>query len=516
MSFIVPQFRSPYIPQTARQQALDRVFADPGIPDPVYTTQSFWMKSPHPTVARAQSEHLPQTTEYIIIGSGITGSSVAQTLLEGLAKPRRSRSDDQPPSDPRVVMLEARQSCSGATGRNGGHILETGEDYAEMKGRLGKDAAIKVHRLRIAHLEALLASAASLGLTEETQVRKVRFLSVYFHEDAWAEMRKCIEIFMADMPEDSKGWGFIEADELATEFGIENAAGAVTGIAGAMWPYKFVTGLLAHLRETFRSDFALETNTGVSEIRPGQDGFEVITPRGTIKAKHVIHCTNAHIGHLVPGIKGCIFPIIGQMSAQPPGDKFKHQSHHSWIFNYDRGYDYLTQLPVGPASAGEMMLGGGFARTQGGGIHSTGVSTDSEINMYADMHLRGVLGSIFGPENWGVVKGPAVKAMWTGNMGFSTDGLPWVGKLSESLTGRKIDTMKATRGAEWAAAAFSGEGMVHAWLSGKGLAEMILSHDDKEGGFSIPDWFPEAMVISEERLTAARLERDAKPAHEII
>ncbi|KAG4028233.1 hypothetical protein MFRU_023g00700 [Monilinia fructicola] len=514
MSFIVPQFRSPYIPQTVRQEALDRVFADPGIPDALHTTKSFWMKEPHPSVARAQSEHLPETTEYLIIGSGITGGAVAQTLLEGLAK--TSGSGDQPSSHPRVVMLEARDSCSGATGRNGGHILETGEDYAEMRGRLGREAAIKVHRLRMAHLEALLGSAESLGLTEEAQVRKVRFLSVYFHRAAWEEMRTCVEVFMADMPEESKGWGFIDADALAKEFGIDNAAGAVTGIAGAMWPYKFVTGLLAHLRAQFRADFALETNTAVSEVRAGQDCFEALTPRGTIKAKHVIHCTNAHIGHLVPGIKGCIFPIIGQMSAQPPGDRFQHQSHHSWIFNYDRGYDYLTQLPVGPASDGEMMLGGGFARTQGGGIHSTGVSTDSDINMYADMHLRGVLGSIFGPENWGAVRGPAVKSMWTGNMGFSADGLPWVGQLTGSLTGRRSAAANTAQGAEWAAAAFSGEGMVHAWLSGKGLAEMILSHDHKQGAFSIPDWFPEAMLISEERLAAARLARNARPEHDII
>ncbi|QSZ35135.1 hypothetical protein DSL72_008000 [Monilinia vaccinii-corymbosi] len=505
MSFIVQQFHSPLIAPEVRQEALDRAFADPGIPDALHTTKSFWMKEPHPEVARVQSERLPACTDHVIIGSGITGVAVAQALLEGLAD--ATPSGDQSPPDPKIVMLEARDSCSGATGRNGGHVLETGEEYAEMRERLGKEAAIKVHKFRLAHLEALLKSAEGLGLTEETQVRRVSFLSVYFHQDAWEEMRKCIEIFMADMPEDSQGWGFIEADALAKEYGIPNAVGAVTGPAGAVWPYKFVTGLLAHLRTQFSADFLLETNTAVSEIRAGQDYFEVVTPRGMIKAKHVIHCTNAHIGHLVPGIKGCIFPIVGQMSAQPPGDKFKHQSDRSWIFNYDRGYDYVTQLPIGSASDGEMMMGGGFVRSQGGGIYATGVSTDSKLDLYADIHLRGALGAVFGPENWGAVHGPAVKSMWTGNMGFSTDGLPWVGKLPESSTGRRITTAQTTRGAEWAAAAFSGEGMVHAWLSGKALAGMILSHDHAEAGLAVPEWFPEAMIISEKRLTSAKLAR---------
>ncbi|ESZ99194.1 hypothetical protein SBOR_0401 [Sclerotinia borealis F-4128] len=515
MSFIVLQFRSPYIPLAVRQDALDRVFADPGIPDAVHTTQSFWMKEPHPDIASVQSKHLPEFADHLIIGSGITGVSVAQALLEGLEKTSPSEIHSSP--HPKVVMLEARDSCSGATGRNGGHILETGEEYVMLKERLGKDAAIKVHKLRISHLETLIESAENLGLTEEAQVRKVQFLSVYFHKDNWGNMRKDVETFMTDMPDDSKRWRFIEGDELAKEFGIANAVGALTGTAGAMWPYKFVTGLLAHLRKQFTSDFLLETNTAVSEIRRGQDYFEVITPRGIVKSKHVIHCTNAHIGHLVPGIKGYIFPIAGQMSAQAPGDKFKHQSDHSWIFNYDRGFDYLTQLPIGSSSDGEMMMGGGYAQTQSGGIHETGISTDSELNMYANIHLRGVLGAIFGPDNWGVVNGPAVKSMWTGNMGFSSDGLPWVGKLPDILTERKTIRTQTMQGSEWAAAAFSGEGMVHAWLSGKALAEMILSDKHtEEGDVTIPEWFPEPMLISEKRLAHARLARYAELERDIM
>ncbi|KAF7906646.1 hypothetical protein EAF00_000925 [Botryotinia globosa] len=508
MSFIVHQLGSSYIPLTVRQEALDRAFADPGIPNAIHSTKSFWMKEPHSDVATVQSEHLTKFADYVIIGSGITGASVAQALLEDLAT--ASPSEVQSSSHAKVIMLEARDSCSGATGRNGGHILETGEEYAMLKERLGKEEAIKIHKLRISHLEALIKSAENLGLTEETQVRKVRFLSVYFHQEAWEDIRKDIELFMAEMPDDSKGWGFIETDELAKEFGIPNAAGAVSGIAGAMWPYKFVTGILAHLRKQFTSDFLLETNTSVSEIRGGNEYYEVMTARGTIKTKHVIHCTNAHIGHLVPGIKGCIFPIVGQMSAQPPGDKFKPQSDHSWIFNYDHGFDYLTQLPVTAASNGEMMMGGGYAQTQGGGIHETGVSNDAELNMYANIHLRGVLGAVFAPENWGAVNGPAVSAMWTGNMGFSTDGLPWVGKLPVSLTQRNPTP---AHGAEWAAAAFSGEGMVHAWLSGKALAHMIRAGEAEESADAdvvVPEWFPDAMVITEKRLARSRLARDAQ------
>ncbi|KAG7853766.1 hypothetical protein KL919_005405 [Ogataea angusta] len=44
----------------------------------------------------------------VIIGSGFSGASVAFNLLEQ--------------TDEKVLLLEARDVCSGATGRNGGHM----------------------------------------------------------------------------------------------------------------------------------------------------------------------------------------------------------------------------------------------------------------------------------------------------------------------------------------------------------------------------------------------------------
>ncbi|MAB91712.1 MAG: FAD-dependent oxidoreductase, partial [Planctomycetes bacterium] len=61
----------------------------------------------------------------MIVGSGITGAITAYKLLQ--EKPGAS-----------IVVLEARQACSGATGRNGGHCragryLEF-KDYLEQFG----------------------------------------------------------------------------------------------------------------------------------------------------------------------------------------------------------------------------------------------------------------------------------------------------------------------------------------------------------------------------------------------
>ncbi|KAI6039216.1 hypothetical protein EDC04DRAFT_2686670 [Pisolithus marmoratus] len=70
-------------------------------------SRSFWMYPPSP-IAKHCSE-IPDYADFVVIGSGITGTSVARRLLEGC---RRAGWDGV-----RVLMLEARDACSGATGR---------------------------------------------------------------------------------------------------------------------------------------------------------------------------------------------------------------------------------------------------------------------------------------------------------------------------------------------------------------------------------------------------------------
>jgi glycine/D-amino acid oxidase-like deaminating enzyme len=79
---------------------------------------------------------IPATTKYAIIGSGITGAIIAYKLLE--LEPNAS-----------IVILEARQASSGATGRNGGHC-RAGR-YVEFKKYVkafGTEDALKREKLR--------------------------------------------------------------------------------------------------------------------------------------------------------------------------------------------------------------------------------------------------------------------------------------------------------------------------------------------------------------------------------
>lgn len=80
---------------------------DPGLPSK-NPNKSYWQHIPH-ALADTQSPTLPADADIIVIGSGIIGASVTKTIL------------DQDPSA-RIVVCDARQLCSGATGRNGGQL----------------------------------------------------------------------------------------------------------------------------------------------------------------------------------------------------------------------------------------------------------------------------------------------------------------------------------------------------------------------------------------------------------
>lgn len=74
-------------------------------------TQPFWRTELDPLDNHRSTPDLPQETDILIIGGGYAGASAAYHLFP----------EEQPGTPPKVVLLEARELCSGATGRNGLH-----------------------------------------------------------------------------------------------------------------------------------------------------------------------------------------------------------------------------------------------------------------------------------------------------------------------------------------------------------------------------------------------------------
>lgn len=71
------------------------------------STLPFWRTGLHQLDNYRSTEVLPAQCDVLIIGAGYAGVSTAYHLLDGNLVP------------PKIVILEARQACSGATARNG-------------------------------------------------------------------------------------------------------------------------------------------------------------------------------------------------------------------------------------------------------------------------------------------------------------------------------------------------------------------------------------------------------------
>jgi glycine/D-amino acid oxidase-like deaminating enzyme len=184
---------------------------------------------------------------------------------------------------------------------------------------------------------------------------------------------------------------------------------------------------------------------------------------------------------------------------------------------YGDGFDYITQLRPeedgAPQNQGDLMIGGGFARTVKDGVDMVGVSDDAEpLEGLTVAHISGVFPAVFSP-NWGV--GGGLKEAWSGILGFTGDLMPLVGRLDTNVTGRvpSNDTEPKTGGmpaGEWIMAGFSGEGMVWSWLCGMALGLKMAGHDDDEEltfpgrpNGRVGDWFPDELWVSEKRLKSA-------------
>jgi hypothetical protein len=177
-----------------RATVKERILLAPGLPRS-NPTKAVWQEPPHPTVADVQSTVLPENADIIIIGSGITGCAVSHALLSEESMPNL-----------RVTVLEARQTCSGATGRNGGHLVS---DCASLVPRLvpelGTTEASKIAKFSEANILRLKKLVSELDETDRASVelRNVVGSAVFEDPDMFSEAQGGLKILQQVCPDSS-------------------------------------------------------------------------------------------------------------------------------------------------------------------------------------------------------------------------------------------------------------------------------------------------------------------------
>ncbi|KAF2029675.1 FAD dependent oxidoreductase-like protein [Setomelanomma holmii] len=471
-----------------------RIPVGPPVANPL---PSYWQhpKSPLANVIEPEVDDAATTPyTHAIIGSGISGTMIAYNLLK-----------TQP--NARVIMIEAREICSGATGRNGGHTKAASyRSYLAHVEELGKEEALKIARLEYANIVETHQLAKELEIKCESEMCTT--VDVIYDEETLEKGKLAIEALQADTTAEEKEAGEMAWYQLHTgreaainEFHVamqnanpaikkeEHAHGMIEYMAGRIHAYRFTTGVL---QECVKMGLILCTNTTVHSISPSDQlqlsdhpSYTIRTSHNPIATQTVILATNGYTPYLLPSLQAAIVPMRGQITAQRPGPASKLPSPlvSTYSFIYRNGYEYMIPRPIDNGKQ-HIIIGGGLGRLPEFGASEYGTVDDASLNPTVSTYLRESLVGYFGAENWGETNqddaSQRIVQEWPGIMGATADGRPFVGQFP------------GMRGV-WMSAGFNGHGMVLCLMSAEALARMLLGEEK-------PEWFPKSFLISGERL----------------
>lgn len=160
-------------------------------------TKAYWQHPPH-DIAQHQSHELPSSCDFLVIGSGMTGLAAAKYLLE---------TNDEA----RIVVLEARAICSGATGRNGGHLKSSAVlDFAANTERFGEEQARKIQAYQSMTC-ARVRQVAEQYCAMESEIRQVNSIGVFEDSELMKHALCTIDQFRGGENKDSTDYGVVNA-----------------------------------------------------------------------------------------------------------------------------------------------------------------------------------------------------------------------------------------------------------------------------------------------------------------
>ncbi|WVF70923.1 hypothetical protein IAT40_005718 [Kwoniella sp. CBS 6097] len=451
---------------------------DAGFPLAEGACLSGWLQGVRrdPLIDFRSSEKLPEEVDAVVVGSGATGTLVALELLK---------------SDPgrKVLLLEAREFCSGATGRNAGHCRpDIWRGYLKYNEEFGKEQALKILANEQETYEKLKAYIIDNKVDCEAWFGNT--LDVTTTDEIVAAAAKNMSAFR-DAGGDASGVEIVldpvEAERVSR---VKGARATYGWDAATLYPWK----LMAHVaREALDLGLLLHTwtpVTAVSEI-PDSPDWKVETPRGSIRTPLVVHATNAYAPALLPETKGAIEPVPHMCNRVYPPPSFSGSKalEESYCVIYPDG-----NYTVNPRQGGDglMLVGGTPPKLQ----HLLDyVAEDPVVRSVDDglMNFEPVTQSVkrlggnkgFGWDTNEFGNKAFYDHSWSGIIGESADMLPYVGPVPR-------------KPGQWLCAGHNGHGMARIFTCAPGLVRLINGGDWASTGL------PEPFQVSEGRLLARR------------
>ncbi len=256
-----------------------------------------WQAHTAPPVLPQQS--LPPATDVLIVGAGYTGLSAArETAAAGLA----------------TCVLEAGFIGAGCSGRNGGQVAYSLKpSFAKLESLHGAQRAFAICREGFESLAYLRTLCREIDCDwrecgcffgAHTPRHFERMAREAEHQPKGLEQR----ISVLTKSE--------QHQEIDSEF---YHGGCVYHDDAALDPMKLLLGLLDR---ACRAGARVLDHCAAQALRRTREGFEVLTSRGTIKARQVLIATNGYSGLLSPWHRRRVIPIGSyQIATEPLGQE---------------------------------------------------------------------------------------------------------------------------------------------------------------------------------------------------
>lgn len=174
---------------------------------------SFWTIPPHGLDDHRSTPDLPSVSDVVIIGAGFAGVATAYHLFK------------DNPNPPSVTLLEARKVCSGASGRNGGHVKpDTYFNVPKYTRLYGAKAAAELAAFEASHPYAVKTLVESEGL--DCDFHLTRAVDVYLDPEHARVTEEAYRKLLQD--------GVVDLKDVA--FTPKKDAERVSPALGNLWP----------------------------------------------------------------------------------------------------------------------------------------------------------------------------------------------------------------------------------------------------------------------------------------
>ncbi|KAM0811553.1 putative FAD dependent oxidoreductase [Seiridium cardinale] len=454
-----------------------------GFPKKDGSSLSRWLEDAlHDPLLNCRTTHeLPLSADIVIIGSGITGTLTAKHCVETWPGKK-------------IVVLEARGFCSGATGRNAGHCKpDQWRGFLEYQKAFGTQQALKILQteqqtwcdlvtyVQENSVDCNLWIGDTLDVpvtTSAAEIAKTTF------ESYKAAGGKVDHIKVTHDP--------TEATKISR---IKDAKACYAWSASTLHPWK----LAAHvMRDNLEKGVNLQTHTEVTRVVPSSQNtgsWIIQTARGEIECSQVVHATNAYSSALEPSLRGLISPSPHICNRVVPPATFKGPDTLKNSYGILLPQGVLFSINPQITSGGPILFGGSNPgqrdfehwlrqrRERCVDDSLTGFKAIEEaVQEFAEAQLVGWKNSDPDRED-------RYKDGWSGIIGLSADGLPFVGQLP-GLPG------------QWICAGHHGHGMARTFTTAPGLVKLM------NGGSWSDTQLPEAFEITPSRMK--RLLKESK------